>query len=201
MIPREVATTRNWRYRNPRTNHGSFVPEHWTSEADFLLLAEELGWLESWTGVEPVDTGITLDQLIPPGNVFEQVRRSDEVMDGVERDRMVRIVARTIRMNTPLIQALKAAYQYRCQFPSCEEMIPTADGGYYAEVCHVKPFSEGGPTRLGNLLVLCPNHHKRLDWGKLELETQSPELLVGRLNGVPFEIRMLAFSPGGRHSC
>jgi len=49
----------------------------------------------------------------------------------------------------------------QCAFPSCD--IPAAQ----CEAHHLKPWWKGGPTRLDNLVLLCPHHH-----GFVEPDTQ-----------------------------
>jgi len=43
---------------------------------------------------------------------------------------------------------------------------------------------------LGNLLVLCPNHHRELDYGHLVIAEQTMESIRGKLNDKKFEIRL-----------
>jgi predicted restriction endonuclease len=96
------------------------------------------------------------------------------------------IVSRTVRNDTELVQALKELCEFRCQFPGCGKRIAKKDGGFYIEVAHVKPVAEGGTSVLGNLVVLCPNHHKEFDYGNLEIIEQTEKLLRGKRNGVDF---------------
>ncbi|MDP2846091.1 MAG: HNH endonuclease, partial [Candidatus Methanoperedens sp.] len=87
-----------------------------------------------------------------------------------------------------LVKTLKELCQFRCQFPGCNVRIPKKDGGYYIEVAHIEPVSQGGKSVIGNLLVLCPNHHKEFDYGALEIIEQTTDYLCGKLNGKEFEI-------------
>jgi predicted restriction endonuclease len=59
-------------------------------------------------------------------------------------------------------------------------------------VAHIAPVRAGGRSVLGNLLVLCPNHHKEFDLGDLEIAAQTPARLAGRLNGVAFAMTLEA---------
>jgi predicted restriction endonuclease len=38
------------------------------------------------------------------------------------------------------------------------------------DVCHIIPRSEGGKDTPANIAMLCPNHHRLLDLGKLNRE-------------------------------
>ena len=64
------------------------------------------------------------------------------------------------------------------------------DGGFYIEVAHVQPVEKGGTSVLGNVVVLCPNHHKEFDYGDLQVIEQTEELLHGKLNGIEFRIAL-----------
>ncbi|HEX2063884.1 MAG TPA: HNH endonuclease signature motif containing protein, partial [Acidimicrobiales bacterium] len=73
----------------------------------------------------------------------------------------------------------------RCRFPGCDREAGWCEGH------HLLPWTEGGPTSLDNLVLLCSRHHHRLHepgWhAKLmpdgELHVTSPEgkVLVGAL--------------------
>ena len=63
------------------------------------------------------------------------------------------------------------------------------------EVAHIQPVHEGGRSSIGNLLVLCPNHHKEFDLGELKLESGAQvgnefTKVAGTINGRPFSIRL-----------
>jgi len=111
-------------------------------------------------------------------------------MAGYSRARIKKRVDRIIRRDTKLVKTLKAACDYRCQFPSCGIRIPKWNDGFYIEVAHVAPVAKGGKSVLGNLLVLCPNHHKEFDFGKPEVDEQTEMRLRGTLNGQRFDIKL-----------
>jgi len=100
-----------------------------------------------------------------------------------------RKVSALIRRDGPLIRALKEKYKHKCQFPKCSAQIPKKDGGNYSEVAHIQAASEGGISHRINLLVLCPNHHKTLDYGDVEVLRNNERLLKIELNGEIVMIR------------
>lgn len=70
---------------------------------------------------------------------------------------------------------------------------------YGCEIHHIVPVSEGGSGELDNLIMLCPNCHKKADYGvitrdelkkyqKLECDTDnlnnSPEYMIAKLLGL-----------------
>jgi hypothetical protein len=130
--------------------------------------------------------GPILDDIAPDGNL----KALNEKLANETPEKIEAIVNRTVRRDTKLIQALKQACEFRCQFPNCGIRIPKKDGGFYIEVAHIKPVRSGGPSVLGNLLVLCPNHHKEFDFGRVEIIEQTPETLRATLNGKEFKIAL-----------
>lgn len=154
------------------------------------------GWLsgddktaQKWLEMEIADDS-TLDGIIPNGTPIERLQHLNDVMVGVSPTRIKKIVSQTIRSDTQLVKALKELCDFRCQYPDCNVRIPKTEGGYYIEVAHIEPVSEGGQSVLGNLLVLCPNHHKEFDYGDLEIIEQTIDYLRGKLNGKDFEISL-----------
>jgi 5-methylcytosine-specific restriction enzyme A len=53
--------------------------------------------------------------------------------------------------------------------------------GVYLETHHVVPLAEGGPDTRGNVIALCPNHHRRAHHGvdRSELRAEFSEHLIG----------------------
>ena len=136
----------------------------------------------------------TLDEIAPAGDPLEKIREANRKLTAETPQRVETIVSRTVRNDTELVRALKELCEFRCQFPTCGKRIPKKGGGFYVEVHHVKPVAEGGPSVLGNLIVVCPNHHKEFEFGNLEIIEQTEELLRGKLNGIHFQISLPGYS-------
>ncbi len=155
-----------------------------------------LGWLHldneiaSQWGLFRVTNETTLDDLAPQDVLLEQLHQLNERMARITPERIRSVVEQTLRQDTQMVRTLKAVCEYRCQFPGCGVRIPKKDGGYYIEVAHIQAVADAGRSVLGNLLVLCPNHHKEFDHGLLVIDDQAIDYLRGSLNGKPFEIRM-----------
>jgi predicted restriction endonuclease len=111
-------------------------------------------------------------------------------MKNVAPERVEKLISTTIRKDTKMINALKQATNFKCQFPACGQQIVKKNGGFYIEVAHIKPVSLNGQSILGNLIVLCPNHHKEFDFGDLKIIEQTNNKLAGYLNGNKFEIEL-----------
>ncbi|MFO7684473.1 MAG: HNH endonuclease [Desulfobacterales bacterium] len=65
----------------------------------------------------------------------------------------------------------KALYDDCCQ--ACGYRIVSPNETGCSEVHHIRPLSESGPDVVGNMLVLCPAHHKEFDLSILAIETGS----------------------------
>lgn len=109
-------------------------------------------------------------------------------MDVISPERRKIEVNKIFRNDTPIVNNLKKAYNYHCQFPGCDAKIQTKYGVDYVEVAHITPVAEGGKSKLNNLLVLCPNHHKEFDLGIREIIKWDNEKIEGKLNGKYFKI-------------
>ncbi|RLI51490.1 MAG: hypothetical protein DRP09_19215 [Candidatus Thorarchaeota archaeon] len=155
------------------------------------------GWLRVdnetasiWLNQTAVADDVTLDDVVPSGTLLERINQLNVAMADVSPERVCSVVVRTVRRDTQLVRALKELCEFRCQFPGCGVRIPKRDGGFYIEVAHIQAASQGGQSTIGNLLVLCPNHHKEFDYGDLQIAEQTVDTIRGELNGRKFEIQL-----------
>ncbi len=136
----------------------------------------------------------TIDDLLPPSttteNLLTTLRIVDEEMHLVQPSVVERMIRQTIRNDSRMIHLLRQLAGHRCQFPGCGVSILKKDGSHYTEVAHLRPVHLGGKSVLGNLLVLCPNHHKELDLGNITIKEQTIHRVTGVLNGKPFMIAL-----------
>jgi len=114
----------------------------------------------------------------------------NEKMKNIKPEKVETIINKSIRKDSRIIQLLKSYYNYKCQYPGCNANIMMKNGKYYVEVAHIRPFSHGGKSTIGNLLVLCPNHHKEFDYGDLKIIHQTVNSIKGILNSKHFEINL-----------
>jgi hypothetical protein len=132
-----------------------------------------------------------LDDFIDIKKGFDNIiHELNQKMQGIHPTKINRLIEATIRKDSHIINVLKEINNFKCQFPGCNMIIPKRNGGYYVEVAHIKSVAKGGQSVIGNLLVLCPNHHKLIDYGKLEISIQTEKVLKGSLNGEKFEIKI-----------
>lgn len=127
-----------------------------------------------------------IDSSIETNSLIHEI---NEKMRDVHPTKVNKLIESTLRNDTKIVKLLKEIHNYTCQYPNCNVKIPKKSGGYYIEVAHVKPVAKGGQSIIGNLLVLCPNHHKAFDYGDLNIIEQNENEIKGYLNGEKFEIR------------
>ena len=127
------------------------------------------------------------------GNTEENLQlvlqQLSEEMKNVEPEKRLTEIEQILRKDKKIVELLKKSADYKCQFPNCDSEILTKKGINYVEVAHIKPVHKGGQSILGNLIVLCPNHHKEFDYGTLNIDEQSDNILTGTLNGKTFTIK------------
>jgi hypothetical protein len=112
----------------------------------------------------------------------------NEKMKKISPEKIEMIIEKTIRNDTKIIKKIKERNNYKCQFPGCTSIIRTKSGRPYIEVAHIKPVKDGGQSILGNLILLCPNHHKEFDLGDLQIKYQDNRMISGKLNEKEFTI-------------
>lgn len=94
------------------------------------------------------------------------------------------IAYRAARINA-VAQAVYSAYECKCaicKWQATTEVISVRGRLQYAkgnEIHHITPVRESGADATGNLILLCPNHHKQADLGLIarnELKKYTKEI-------------------------
>lgn len=174
------------------------VLERWDISAPPEFQFRRRGWckaddssLQNWPSLKVLlnsEDDVTLNDIAPEGSLRQRIDTLRDKTLGLSSERIKRLVERTDRGDQGIVHMLKEYFQFQCQFPDCGVRIPKKKGGFYIEVAHIEPFHKGGESRLENLLVLCPNHHKELDFGKFQRLDLTAEFIRFRLNGKEFRI-------------
>lgn len=83
--------------------------------------------------------------------------------DENELPKRIATVVNNIVRDSAIANFVKDLYDYRCQI--CNQRIETPLG-YYSEAAHIRPLGtpHDGRDSKDNVLCLCPNHHKMLDY-------------------------------------
>ena len=128
---------------------------------------------------ELILSNATKEEIIADLKSYEPPKKGSSILTKIE-----------IRKRDNLIVAkLKIAKDFKCQI--CGKQIEKSDGSYYIEAAHIKAKKEEGNEAPNNILILCPNHHKEFDYGKLVIEKHTKKKVVFNLNGVKHEISLL----------
>jgi 5-methylcytosine-specific restriction endonuclease McrA len=83
----------------------------------------------------------------------ERLACDASVVEIVERDGVPLSVGRKTRTIPPAIRRALQARDRRCQFPGCENKR-------FLHAHHIQHWARGGETKLDNLVLLCPRHHR-----------------------------------------
>jgi hypothetical protein len=72
----------------------------------------------------------------------------------------------------------------KCEFCGVDGFLKY-DGKVYLETHHVVPLSEGGPDKVGNVIALCPNHHREAHFSnkRTVLRRSLQQIVAGRESG------------------
>ncbi len=89
------------------------------------------------------------------------------------KEEFIIVSGKRIKRNNYLMVLIKKYRGYSCQF--CKTKILKRNGEFYIEACHIRPKSNGGKDKMENILVLCPNCHKKFDFGLREEEIFSDD--------------------------
>ncbi len=113
----------------------------------------------------------------------EQLRKEVEAYSSSEPPKSVRRVVEQLQRNRKLVEKLKRLYKGQCQY--CGFTFKQRSGRPYCEAAHLKPMArrEANIDVKDNLFILCPNHHKMLDYGSLRIEWDPRGVLVGVVAG------------------
>ena len=113
----------------------------------------------------------------------EQLRREVDAFASSERPRSRRALIEILERNRKLVEKLKKLYEGRCQY--CDFTFVQSNGRPYCEAAHLRPMAlrEANIDVKDNLFILCPNHHKMLDYGGLRIEFDATGTLVGIVGG------------------
>ena len=97
-------------------------------------------------------------------------------------------VGREARLVTPAIRAALNLRDGGCVFPGCN--VPPEQ----TEAHHIQPWYHGGPTALGNLVLLCHHHHGLVEPAKYGIRDQW-QIRIG-VDGIPETIPPARCDPG-----
>lgn len=79
------------------------------------------------------------------------------------------MIDRIVR-NSDRVNSVKRIRNNRCQI--CETRLEIGNNSFYSEVHHIQPLGHphNGPDIIQNMICVCPNCHKKLDYGFSPIE-------------------------------
>lgn len=106
--------------------------------------------------------------------------RYSSVVEG-KITRKVKALVSRVKRNQTIANLLKAKYEYKCQI--CGLQIPKKNGGFYIENAHIEALGKKGKDLPDNMIIVCPNHHKMIDYGDFSVISITNEKFTFKLNG------------------
>lgn len=105
-------------------------------------------------------------QITPPSSIADKFGREPVLSAIFNHDHLEllnpvpahKIITTRYERNPLLGETLKSYYGHRCQV--CGREFRNTYDVDYAEAHHIHRLSDGGPDVSGNIVVLCPNHHR-----------------------------------------
>ncbi len=130
---------------------------------DFVLLNE----ISNKESIDNKDLE-NIDKIFLKGNSDIILREFEQRLSN-ETPQLTENKSKRIKRNQTIVKNMKQKFSNKCQV--CGFTFKKKDGEYYSEVAHIKPIytKEAGVDKPSNMIVLCPNHHKMLDFGDLEI--------------------------------
>jgi len=102
----------------------------------------------------------------------------------------VNINGKKYKRENYIISKIKLLRGLKCQIPDCGKYVLKKNGEHYIEAAHIEPKAKGGTETLGNILILCPNHHKEFDLGEREILFKDDKKIVFKLNNIEYTITL-----------
>lgn len=98
-----------------------------------------------------------LAQTFGPGRTLEAIYNHDRIIT-LRRPARRTVTVQRFERNHSLAEGLKSYYEHRCQI--CVYDFRPVYGVQVADTHHIHYLREGGPDVSGNIVVVCPNHHR-----------------------------------------
>lgn len=117
-----------------------------------------------------ISTG-SMKPIVKPEPVYLKPKKSKSVSGNLTPERK-QINSVITQRNQTVVQYIKTMYNHTCQI--CGEQIQVGLEEYMSEAHHIKPLGSkhSGADVLGNLIVVCPNHHVMFDRGAITIDLE-----------------------------
>ncbi|MCB9063543.1 MAG: HNH endonuclease [Chitinophagales bacterium] len=111
---------------------------------------------------------IVVNDVIAQEQINDQAERRPRNIDSIVR-------------NSVLVREIKELRDNTCQI--CGSRLQIGPNSFYSEVHHIRPLGNphNGPDITSNMLCVCPNCHKTLDYGFVEIDFESIQNIAGHI--------------------
>lgn len=163
-----VAIGKMYRIRNYDENIGCIEVTNieWLEERNFIFVTDDLYGRNAQGG--RTNFSEAQERIL---NAPFAVQRNRDIVN-LPHLRNERIINARIR-NSHLVRRIKEIRQNRCQI--CDETLQIGINTYYSEVHHIQPLGRpyNGDDEMSNMICVCPNCHKKLDYAYIEINPQN----------------------------
>ena len=118
----------------------------------------------------------------------ESLLKELENLNSNSTDETVSVNSKHYKRDNKAIALIKTLRGFKCQI--CETSIIKKDKSLYVEAAHITPKCEKGRETLDNIILLCPNHHKEFDLGKLQIESRDENQITFVLNREEYKLKL-----------
>lgn len=162
-----------------------------TSEQDFQKLVKIYEYYTSKKYIKPYFSQDEIEQqelekLFNSKSKKELIEELNKLT--TQEPEEVIIKHKTYKRDNKTIAQIKLVRNYQCQI--CKTSILKKDGKFYVEAAHIQPKSKKGCETPENIILLCPNHHKEFDFGKVEILTHDKNTLEFIMNDIKYKINL-----------
>lgn len=123
-------------------------------------------------------TCLMCGEMIPEGRTSNNTKYcSVKCARDANTQQRKEVIYRKANAHNKIAPYVYTAYKSKCAicgWVALEETITPQGKAQPArgnEIHHITPIAEGGEDEAGNLILLCPNHHKQADLGLISRET------------------------------
>lgn len=102
---------------------------------------------------------------------------------------LIKIKGKIWKRNNFIIGLIKRFRGYKCQI--CGYTFKKKNGGFYIEGAHIIEKRTGkGKETPGNIIILCPNHHKEFDFGSKEIIKHTEKWIKFKMGNKEYTINL-----------
>jgi hypothetical protein len=144
---------------NLSTDYGGQQNPRYIQPEDEKIILQFLQWNlgETPEPEKQIIPSTELTQTFGPERTLKAIYNHDRIVT-LRQPAKRTVTVKRFERNQSLADALKSYYEHRCQI-CCQDFLPIY-GVPVADTHHIHYLRKGGPDVSGNIVVVCPNHHR-----------------------------------------